>query len=96
MREPSPRDVHLAAGLELERTADLERTPGRVQGPACSTASRSSLPVEWHDCSPSRSAGADTAGRFRGHSHTYLELDGFKYWVVGRVINRERLDEEPA
>ena len=30
-----------------------------------------------------------------GRIYFYLELDGYKYWVLGKVINRERLRDDP-
>jgi hypothetical protein len=58
------------------------------------TAGRPALPVEQHDAFAAHIAEHGYEGRFFGRSYRYFDHDGWKYWVVDDVINRERLPEE--
>jgi hypothetical protein len=53
-------------------------------------------PVEMHDAFAAHIREHGYEGMFYGRMYVYLELAGFKYRVVGDVINRERLDHGPA
>jgi hypothetical protein len=52
--------------------------------------------VEMHDAFAAHIREHGYQGMFYGRMYVYLELDGFKYWVVGDVINRERISDGDA
>jgi hypothetical protein len=60
-----------------------------VRGKA--TAGVEPPPIESHDWFAGQIREHGHRARFERWSYLYLELDGWKYWVVGNVINRERL-----
>ena len=62
-----------------------------VRGKA--TAGAEPPPIESHDWFAGQIHEHGYQARFERRSYRYLELDGWKYWVVGNVINRERLTE---
>ena len=51
-------------------------------------------PVEWHDWMVDYIEENGYRAKWHGRWFTYLELDGFKYWPLPGVINRERLPQE--
>ena len=50
-------------------------------------------PAAWHDWFIRQIREHGYEGSFFGRSYTYLEVGDHKYWVVGDIINRERLKE---
>jgi hypothetical protein len=52
---------------------------------------RQALPVAWHDWFVEQIRRHGHRGKFGGARFTYMELDGWKYWAIGAVINRERV-----
>jgi hypothetical protein len=53
-------------------------------------------PVEWHDWFAEQIAEHGYQAKFAGRTFTYLEVDGWKYWSIRPIINRERMHEDPA
>ena len=48
-------------------------------------------PVEWHDWFVDQINEYGYRQEFGGRKYTYMEVDGYKYWSISPVINRERL-----
>jgi hypothetical protein len=59
-----------------------------------STAGVPPPPVSWHDWFVDHVEEHGYRAKWGRFWNTYLELDGWKYWVIDPVINRERVEEE--
>jgi hypothetical protein len=74
--------AHTMPAIPHEYTVRGKRTAG-IEPPA----------VELHDAFAIHVREHGYPGAFDGRTYIYLDLDGWKYWVIGEVINRERLDD---
>jgi hypothetical protein len=50
--------------------------------------------VAMHDAFAAHVSEHGYQAMFYGWPYVYFELEGFKYWVVGDVINRERIGND--
>jgi hypothetical protein len=57
-----------------------------------STAGVPPVPTAWYDWFEQQIAEHGYQAKFAGGTYTYLDVDGYKYWVIRPVINRAKLD----
>jgi hypothetical protein len=78
-----------AAGWQSDQTMPLVPREYTVRGKA--TASVGPPPLAWHRWATVHIREHGTIGTWRRQRYRYLEHDGWRYWVTGVVINRERV-----
>ena len=78
-----------AAGWRFASSMPDIRHEYTVRGKA--TAGVDPPPVEWHDWFVEQVRRHGYKGKWGKRTFRYLEHGGWKFWVIGQVINRERL-----